>query len=909
MMDVLTRALLRLRSLFLRRRLEAEMQREMAQHLDQATNRLIGRGLSHNEARNAAIREFGNVTYLKEEGRQARGTRWLDALAADSRYAVRHFRRNPVATITMIVVLAIGMSFSTGLFSLVHAYATQRPPGVTDAGDLVRIRTWQVAPGYDNSGLRLMSLEELQAYQGLTSQFAAVAGYATHGVTIGAARDAGPVESGSGMFVTPNYFDVLGVRPVIGAGLPRTESASGGADLVAVIGYAVWEKLFARSPSVLGAPLTVDGVTVTIVGVAPPRFAGLGRFEPMMVWMPIASRPLVLTGLVPAPETFSAAARLAPGTDARRATAAAEVIAQRVASGREQGQPAANEPRVGADVVNLLAMNADPASDGAPITMSIGFSLLGILVLLVTCTNVSALQTGLATMRRREIAIRLAMGAGRRRIVRQLLTETVILATLAAGAGLGLVWAFQRVVITALSDLPVTLEVSGAALAFAFGLALAVGALFGLSPALHATRLTVSSALKDSTAAIAAPRARLQRGLVIAQVTLTQPLLVALGLLLVTLPGTFDDPGFVQSPERIVSMRLRPAATLSPDGGTGRWAGEMGALRDRLRNAPFIEGAVRDFQWTSITDDYRAQRDAGADTTAEGPLWLAVRMIAPGYFDVMGERLLLGRDFVESDLASSPGDRRTEVPVVVGSDLAGDLWPGANPLGRRLEPAASGGDGRPLTVVGVVERARGNSSPGGSVYDIFVPPDSLRAASGLGMLIRTSGDARSLIPAIRRLVQEATPHLTVADARTIADLELPTRDLFRIAATGLGATGFLILFLAALGLYAVISFAVGQRTSEIAVRMAVGANQRQITRKFIGEGVKLGLIGLVIGLPLSVVALRVLMTAMDEGISTESIVGVAGAAGIVVMTVALAATWMPARRAAGVDPAAVLRRD
>jgi len=189
MTHVLNRIRLALRSLFLRRRLEVEMQHEMTQHLDRATERLVARGLSANDAYNAAVREFGNVTYLKEEGRQARGTRWLDALAADSRYAIRHFRRNPGATITMVIVLAIGMSFSTGLFSLMHAYATQRPHGVTDSPDLVRIRGWQQWLGDDRATSRPMSSEELEEYRALTSQFAAVAGFSTHNVTIDATGD------------------------------------------------------------------------------------------------------------------------------------------------------------------------------------------------------------------------------------------------------------------------------------------------------------------------------------------------------------------------------------------------------------------------------------------------------------------------------------------------------------------------------------------------------------------------------------------------------------------------------------------------------------------------------------------------------------------------------------------------
>jgi predicted permease len=917
MNHVLTRARLWLRSLFLRRRLEAEMQHEMAAHLDQATDRLVARGLSPTEARAAAIREFGNMTYLKEEGRRARGTRWVEALAADSRFAIRHFRRNPGATLTILIVLAIGMSISTALFSFMHAYATQPPLGVPVSDDLVRIRGRQLTTS--NVRLRRLSLEELQEYQGLTSHFAAVAGYVDNGVTIAVDSDPGRAESGAATFVTPNYFDVLDVRPVIGVGLPRADTAQAEPQLIAVVSYDVWARFFARSPSAIGATLTVDGVRVTIVGVAPPRFAGL-REEPhvsyvapvsgeMKVWMPIASRPLVVPGrLQPGIRTFGAVARLAPGTDAQRATAAVQVIAERGTAAIERTQAPRAQRRIGADVVPLLATNGSPQDDDEAFGMSVVAAVLGTLILLVTCTNVSALQTGLALVRRREIAIRLSMGASRRRIVRQLLTETIILATLAGAAALGLVWLIRRVLVTRLPGLPVEIAVNGPALAFVFGLALVVGTVFGLSPALHATRITVSSALKDSTAALAAPRVRLQRGLVVAQIALTQPLIVALGITVLTVWEEYRGLGLNESAEQIVSMRLRPAAVQQQDSAPPQWAGEIRALRDRLLSTPSIEAAVQDLRRTLGLGTYTVHPDDRIGTASDRLPVLSAPMVAPGYFGVMGMRLMLGRDFAESDQTPPQEQRRVEVPVVIGSDLASALWGAANPLRRRLQPAVDSESDLPtLTVVGVVEQPRDRSGSATSDgYRVFLPPASAVAASSLSMLIRTSGDARSLIPTIRGVVEQGTSRLAIADTRTIADLELETRDMFTLAAKALGTAGFLILFLAAVGLFAVVSFAVGQRTSEIAVRMAVGARGGQIVGKFMGEGVRLGIIGFALGLPLSLMAKPIMPTA---GPAEMPIGGIAVAAGIVVLAVALAATWVPARRAAGVDPARVLRRD
>jgi predicted permease len=622
--------------------------------------------------------------------------------------------------------------------------------------------------------------------------------------------------------------------------------------------------------------------------------------------MPIASRPFLIPGVKSEIETFAAAARLAPGMTPQQATPAVDVIGKRAAAAIDATRASAQERRTGTDVVPVRAVNEDPRSDNDPMGVSIGASLLATLVLLVTCTNVSALQTGLAMMRRREVAIRLAMGAGRRRIIRQLLTETVILATLAATAGLGLVWGLHQFMMASPLGETIEARISGPALAFSFGLALVVGVLFGLSPALHATRLTVSSALKDSTGSITAPRVRLQRALVVAQIALTQPLIVGVGLAGVILWGSYIDLGSNSAADRIVTMRLRPAAELLQDTMPARWAGEMRALRDRLRSAPAIEGAVQDLGGV-YTPDHRSHPDDRVSGASDEPLDIDGSMIAPGYFHVMGIRLLLGRDFTESDRTPPSKDRRTDIPVIIPGGLAADMWPNANPLGRRLVAAVE--EPTPvLRVVGVYESPNDMYAKLDD-YTVYFPPDFARANASLALIVRTRSDATALLPAIRETVRQGTTRLAVADVRTMADGELEVRKVFATAARGLGGAGLLILFLAGIGLYAVVSFTVGQRTSEIAVRMAVGASERRIVTRFIGEGVRLGLIGLAIGLPLSIGALRILMHMATRDDLPVPVVEIAVSAAIIVVTVALAATWMPARRAAGVDPATVLRRD
>ena len=911
---MLNRMRLWVRSVVLRRRLEREMQEEMRLHLERATARLVHRGRSTDDARREAMREFGNVTSLQEQGRVARGGRWVDALAADSRFALRQYMRNPGATLAMLVVLAGGMSISTALFSFLRAYATQPPLGVQYRSDVVRIRGMQ--PTSEGQGVRRFSRAELEEHQRLTSHFSAVAGWANAGVAIqGGQGGERRGRAATATFVTDDYFSILGAQPVIGTALPPSAAGNGAPQLVAVIGQGIWETLYARSPDAIGATLMVDGLPVTIVGVAPPRFAGLNVFSELKLWLPLSAQPLLMPGTGPDAEIFGAVGRLQPGVSPTAASAAVQVVAARAAAtARERQADQASATLGSADVVPLLASNGDPQFERDRRMLAAVFAALGLIVLLVTCTNVSALQTGLAMNRRREIAIRLSMGAGRARIVRQLLTESMLLAAVAGTAALGTVWVIQRVLMTRLPDMPLELRVSIPAALFTFGVALAVGIAFGLSPALHATRLTVATVLKNATAAIAAPRVRLQRVLVVAQIALTQPLIVGLAVMLFVLSSEYERLGLNEFSTQIVSLRMRPSAESQAATGADsvearqRQHAEILRLRDRLGATPGVVGAVQDPRHSLTLEGYTVHPDDRIAGGIDQPLRLVAPMVFPGYFDVMGIPLTLGRDFAGADVGAAEGAAGGELPVVVGAHLARRLWPGASPLGRRLRPGPDAP--RPahtFAVVGVVDQPADAKREQSEGHRVYLPPDSARAASSPGLLIRSAGEGNALISTIRTIVREELPGMAITDLRTIADIEGEVRQGFMFIAMTLAAAGLLTLALAAIGLYAVVAFAVGQRTGEIAVRMAVGAHARQIIGRFIGDGLRLGAIGLAIGLPLSLMVVRTLLTA--DMLPSIPLLPVALIAAVGVVVVALTGTWIPARRAAAVDPAVVLRRE
>ena len=905
-MGALRRGLLRLRSVVFRRRLEREMREEMAGHVERATARLEARGLSPDAARRQALREFGNVTWLQEEARFARGTRWLDELAADVRFALRQYGRKPVATGVIFVVLAAGMAISTLLFSYVHSYAVRPPPAVPLEADLVRLRGSQDAGVYGR-GIRTFSARELLEYEGLTDHFRAVAGWTRGMVPV----DAGDEPELRGLaadvtFVTPDYFAVLGVRPRLGRDFTGLDPDDPGGATVAVIGHRAWMTLFGGRPDVVGSTVSAAGVPVTIVGVAPPDFIGMHGPAMLQLWMPLRAAEQLL----PDPATeFRAVARLRPGVTREAATSAARVVAGRSVAEEEASRPAGEQAirDPSTEVVPLLAANGDPNFSRDVRAMAVGVGLLGLLVLLVACTNVSALLTGLATARRHEIATRLSLGATRARVLRQLLTESVALAVAAAAAALGFAALVFRAADRFLTFIPLELAVRWPAVLFTLAVALPVGIVFGLSPALHARRLALAGATRDSSATIVAGRGRLQRGLVVAQIALTQPLIVLLAAVLVFLMANYGAFRPTPDADRILTLSL--AAPMST--GVGAREGEESArlLREavrrvagRVERTPGVVASAIEWGGAPPLKTYAVHPD---DRAAPG-LPPVVNLHGEGAtgdrLRILGVVLLRGRGFGPGD-AGVLGPDTPEAPILIGDDLARTLWGGADPIGRRLLPAVDTASlATTFRVVGVFHDPRGGPRDPERDHTVYLPPDTTRAAGTV--LVRTAGPAATLAPSLRAMAQGEAPAM-VAGVRILAEREALMQRQYRIISGGILAAGLVALFLSALGLYAVMSFAVGQRLREIAVRIAIGGHGRRIVRQFLGDGLRLSILGLILGLPLSILGLHFLDARIgDVSVSLPAVTAIAAAG---VLAVAALAVALPARRAAAVDPAVTLR--
>ena len=896
-----------------------DLRAEMAAHLDMEIAENIRRGMRPDDARRQAMLASGGLTRAAERVRAQRGIPSIESILADLRYAGRHFRRTPLSTITMVVVLSLGLGATVVLFTVLNSLATMPAPGLTRDASLVRIRGTMRTPATTGAESRLMSWPEVQEYAGRTDLFSSVAAHADEiaGITMGDATST-PLTV-SLIYTTSNYFDILDIHPALGT-VPAADR-----DVMrmttsptAMISYAMWQRQFGGARDVIGRRLRVNDIPVEIVGVAPPRFAGTDGGSAMTMWAPLAAYPLLQKRTTAAFVSYDslfleAAAQLRPGITTTTATPIVAAIASRAFRPRQDrptaqgtgGDVMRSPSETGsADVVPMLASNSR-VSEGRRADLLISGAASGgfaLLVLLITCTNVSALMVGLAVARRREIGVRLSLGAPRTRLIRQLLTESVLLALIAAAVGLVATTVGIRVIGTALEDLQ--LVVNWRVTIATCVVAIVTGILFGLSPALHATRVSVAEVLKSSSSSVAATRSRLQRALVVAQIALTQPLLVGLGVVIVTM---MTDAGS-QATSRVASQ----IAEIELDTWAGRMspaerASRVDAVVERVAAIPGVVAAMP-MQMGTVTAPltvHPADRVSGItyDPAMEARLTAAPK----GYFSAFAIPIVRGRDFDAIEYAHAsddPGLAPSYDRVIIGTDLARRLWGDVDPIGRRLSMGRSArSDSAPMVVVGVVDEAAAGASVVNDQIRVYVPYASLNT----GVIARTAGPALPLLNAMRRVVAAEAPQMPIIGAQTIEQREAESRRTILRAGGAVAGGGLLALLLSAIGLYAVVSFAVGQRTREIGIRTALGAQPRQVVRLFFANGLALSAFGLVLGLPLSMIVTRILATSLHWPLASSPLLGVAIGAGV--LAFASVAVWIPARLASTIDPIVALRTE
>jgi predicted permease len=880
------RRLRRLGALLRPARIEQDLSDELAFHVDRETEKLVASGLDPKWARTQAIARFGSVALAAERCRDVRRLSTLSDLASDARFAWRQFTRRPGATAAIVVVLALGLGFSTAVFVLLWSLESGPPAGVARDESVVRIRGIDGSRGPGRMIGREFSYPEVQQYAAETSVFQAVAAWTSADVVLDVGTTQRDLQSGAATFVTGGYFQLLGVRPVLGAGLPAGTDDAGPPEMAAVISDALWRRFYARSRQVIGRRLAVNGVAVTIVGVAPPRFVGARPGgSAARVWLPLNARAVVLGGAITArldEPIFGAIARLASGVGHDRASAAAGTIASRFDAVRDAPSSRARS----ADVVPVFASNYFPPSGERPAVAGriLGLSI-PVLVLLITGTSVSALLAGLSLSRRREMAVRMALGAGRWRIVRQLLTETTILALAAGALAVAVLWLLLRTFEASFLEAPLT--ITWHAGLFAGALALFASVIFGLSPAIHATRTAAGDVLKatDTNAA----RTRLQASLVVAQIAFTQPALLAMGSALLQLREELGRQSVASVADEIVEVRFNT----NPRYGAldDRREAVIARVQEHLQALPGVAGVVaQDIHRDSVDvfphpDD---RLEGGPEPTAVNA---AVQSAPDGFFEVSGLPIDAGRAFAAGDASSRH--------VIVDASLAERVWPAGRAVGRRLIAEDAGGPRNTgaFTVIGVVPRQ--------TVPIMFVQG---RGPTTSHLLVRTRGPANPLIPSIRAAALDVGPDVPIISARTQAAIESDGRRATTRSIAAAGGVGLVALLLSAIGLYAVVAVAVEERRREIGIRAALGSAPRRTMALFVRRGVSLCLAGVGIGTAASLAVVRILAAA-DGHEPPSGMLGVSAAVTTFVIAIALLAAWIPARRAASLDPLSILRAD
>ena len=824
----------------------------------------------------------------------------IDAAVQDLRYAMRSLRKSPVFTVIAVFVVTLGTGAVTTIFSAVDAIALRPLPGVSNVGELVAVRRALANGTAEGAGSDWASYPYYRSLRdgGGARPVADVAAWAMMPLTIRTGRESVALQ---GTIVSGNYFGVLGMRPALGRFFTPDEDGAPGAHPVLVLSHGFWTTRLAGDPGVIGRTVRLNGHPFTVVGVAPPRFHGIFAALRTDAWVPLAMQPQLgsdrdlLTNPGPTWLQLFARIRGGAGPDAAQ-RALSRLTAQYVAEGNE---PAEHRRFTTARVESLSGLPPDLHG------RVLGFMalLLGAsgLVLLIASINVASMLLARAVARRRETALRLALGATRGRLVRQLLTESLLLYGFGAAGGVLLAVNATRLLarLPLPGDTPFALDLldislDARVLAFTLIVSLATGVAFGLAPALQAARVDLNARLRTNTAGAGSRRSPAQSVLIAGQMAVSLLLLVAAGLFLRALDrGRHVELGFDPSHVAVAGLDLW---TYGYDAATGRRF--YRAVKNEMARTPGVVAVsyTHDLPLNRThSEELRIDGSAVPPATARGT---PVRFgdVDAGYFEVVRMPIVAGRGFTAAD------DERAPRVAVINETFARRFWP-TGAVGRTFRR-----DTEVVTVVGVARDAiyaRLGETRQPFVY--FAIGQAVTPADHAELLVRTTGDPARLAPAIRAAVRNVDPFLPAPTATTLSAATGAVLLPQRVAALVTAVLGVVGLLLAAVGLYGIVAYLGGQRTREIGVRVALGAGRRDVLRLVVSEGMRPVAVGLAIGLLLAFGATRLLASFLLGVSPLDAITFVGGAA--VLTAVALTASYLPARRAAAVDPLVALRQE
>jgi len=874
MLTTLREIAARIRGLFGKQSQDVDIEDEFAAHLDLLTQENIRRGLSQKEARYAARREFGSVEQIKEIYRDRKGLPMLETFLHDLRYGTRMLRKNPVFATVASLTLALGIGASTAIFTIISALIFQSLP-YPHPGQLVLL---QRAPTEINNTTTSFSTipidwaDRVHSFQGIT-------GYYSDDLGVNLVMK-DHSEHVTWAQVQPNFFDVLGVPLALGSGLPHSQENSH-----IVMSYALWQNQFGGAPSLIGSPVSLSGRPYTLTGIAPKGFSFPSDTQ---VWvLPFVSGPKVLF-------SQKILARLKDGVSIAEAQAemrSFSPIVQQLAGRRLK--PIEVVPLAGFDAVSIRS------------TLLLLLGAAG-MVLLIACANVANLNFSRVANRRREFAVRMAIGAGRARLVRQLLVENVILGLAGGAAGLVLAyWGVSAVRHIGNEVLPRASEIrpDHRVLLFALALSILTGVISGLLPALRAMRANLAEALQESGSHQSASRQRVHvtRILVVAEIALALLLVVGAGLLVRSFVRVLQvSPGY--DANNVVTASIVPISVKTRE--TPNHAPPFREMLDHIAAIPGVEAVAAATQLPLkketapslrfvLVENPREMTEGGDDELFFG--------ISPDYFRVMGVPLERGRAFSAADTElSSP-------VVVVSRSFADRYWPGQEVVGKHiaLHPYSSTAPTQPREIVGVVADVKpfALERPDGAAQ-VYLPYQQA-PLTVLSLAVRSSLPPSHLASAIRKAIDQVDPGVPPYNVRTMNDLLSASRARRRLILLMLATMAGLALSLGAVGIFAMTSNAVALRVREIGIRMALGAQPQNVLCMVLGQSLRLAVMGIIVGIAAAIAATRLLTSLLFGVRATDPITFIAVA--FVLAAVTLLAAYLPARRATRVDPAETLR--
>lgn len=809
-------------------------------------------------------------------------------MIADLRYAIRQLIRRPVFTVVALATMALGVGANSAIFSIVNAVLL-RPLPVQSPEELVDVYTLDGDETFYNPHEYPDYLEIKRD----TETFVDVVAYAADFVSMAVETES---EVLFGETVSGNYFEVLGIPAARGRAFQAGEDDVPGT-AIAVISDGLWKRHFGQDPGIVGRTITLRGKPFEIVGVAPDWFKGVWVGFTVDVWIPASSMTYMnptRDGLeVRSGRNWLVKGRLQPGVTPEQAQARMDLLAARLST-----LPDFTSDRT-FHVIASEDVRLHPSIDGVMLPVAALLMTVVGLLLLIVCSNLANLMIARALGRRREIAIRLAIGAGRGRLIRQLLTESLLLAFAGGALGLALAWGIIQAIVSfqppILISLSLDLSLDTTVLAFTFGIAVLAGLLFGLAPALQATKPQLVPALKDLPSSVGSRYRRfgLRNGLVVVQVAISMVLLVGAGLFVRSLMSAQSiDPGFESENAAIV--------TVAP-GLTG-WDSErqratLVQLLERVRALPGVEAAT---MASRLPLGAAVQTNeifpVGADVNLESPPSVDVTYISPDYFRTMDVSILEGRDVSESD------DENAPLVVVVSEATANRHWPGESVVGKTVRLGGPDTDVR--TVVGLARDTKVRTL-GEEPRPFVYIPSRQGNESFMSVVARTRGDPGPLLPILKREVQAVEEGLPVMELKTMTEHLGLMLFAPRMGGILLAVFGGLAALLATVGLYGVVAYTAARRTREVGIRVSIGASPADVIRLMIGQGTALVVVGAVIGLALAFVATRPLGS-MLYGVSVSDPLTFGGVA-MLLVGVGVVATLIPALRASRLDPVKALR--